>query len=75
MQSENAVVQTDSGSRGAGRVYYLDWLRVLAILTVFVFHCGRFLTWKIGSSRTQPPTSEPMSGPISWQAGSCRSSS
>jgi glucan biosynthesis protein C len=24
------------------RVYYLDWLRVLAILTVFVFHCGRF---------------------------------
>jgi peptidoglycan/LPS O-acetylase OafA/YrhL len=24
------------------RVYYLDWLRVLAILTVFAFHCGRF---------------------------------
>jgi len=24
------------------RVYYLDWLRVLAILTIFIFHSGRF---------------------------------
>jgi glucan biosynthesis protein C len=42
MQSGNIAVRTGSGSRGAARVYYLDWLRVLAILAVFVFHCGRF---------------------------------
>ena len=27
--------------RTPGRVYYLDWLRVLAILTVFVYHTSR----------------------------------
>jgi len=26
----------------SARLYYLDWLRVLAILTVFVYHSGRF---------------------------------
>jgi hypothetical protein len=31
MQSEKAMLRTDTGSRGAARVYYLDWLRVLAI--------------------------------------------
>jgi hypothetical protein len=29
-------------ARGAVRLYYLDWLRVLAILTVFVYHSTRF---------------------------------
>ncbi len=24
------------------RKYYIDWLRVIAMLTVFVFHCSRF---------------------------------
>jgi glucan biosynthesis protein C len=28
--------------RASGRVYYLDWLRVLAILTVLVYHATRF---------------------------------
>ncbi len=28
--------------KAAARVYYLDWLRVLAILTVFVYHSTRF---------------------------------
>jgi glucan biosynthesis protein C len=27
--------------RASSRVYYLDWLRVLAILTVFVYHTSR----------------------------------
>jgi glucans biosynthesis protein C len=27
--------------RATGRLYYLDWLRVLAILTVFVYHTSR----------------------------------
>ncbi len=29
-------------TKAIARRYDLDWLRVLAILTVFVFHCGRF---------------------------------
>ena len=29
-------------ARGAVRLYHLDWLRVLAILTVFVYHSTRF---------------------------------
>ena len=55
MQSDKAIVQTDNGSRGAVRVYYLDWLRVLAILTVFVFHCGRFfdlVEWHVKNPTT-----------------------
>ena len=26
------------------RLYYIDWLRVLAMLSIFLFHCGRFFT-------------------------------
>ena len=29
-------------TKASARVYYLDWLRVLAILTIFIFHSGRF---------------------------------
>ena len=29
-------------TRAVQRRYELDWLRVLAMLTIFVFHCGRF---------------------------------
>jgi glucan biosynthesis protein C len=42
MQRENVAVPTDRGSRASARVYHLDWLRVLAILAVFIFHTGRF---------------------------------
>jgi glucan biosynthesis protein C len=42
MHSQARLGHTDSASRHMTRVYYLDWLRVLAILTVFIFHCGRF---------------------------------
>jgi glucan biosynthesis protein C len=38
MQSQFASVQTDNVSRGSVRLHYLDWLRVLAILGVFLFH-------------------------------------
>jgi peptidoglycan/LPS O-acetylase OafA/YrhL len=34
--------QTAGKPREAVRLYYLDWLRVLAILTVFVYHSTRF---------------------------------
>jgi len=33
--------QTASKPRDAVRLYYLDWLRVLAILMVFVYHTTR----------------------------------
>lgn len=29
----------------AGRLYYLDWLRVLAILVVFFFHCAKIFDY------------------------------
>jgi peptidoglycan/LPS O-acetylase OafA/YrhL len=38
MQSQVVVEQADSTSRGPVRLHYLDWLRVLAILGVFLFH-------------------------------------
>jgi peptidoglycan/LPS O-acetylase OafA/YrhL len=31
-------MQTDSSSQGSVRLHYLDWLRVLAVAMVFVFH-------------------------------------
>jgi glucan biosynthesis protein C len=41
---------TDMGEKASTRLYYLDWLRVLAILTVFVYHSTRFFnveTWNV----------------------------
>jgi glucan biosynthesis protein C len=38
MQSQIISAQTDSASRQSVRLHYLDWLRVLAVLMVFVFH-------------------------------------
>jgi peptidoglycan/LPS O-acetylase OafA/YrhL len=38
MQSPNVPEQTGRTQRPAARLYYLDWLRVLAILMVFLFH-------------------------------------
>jgi glucans biosynthesis protein C len=29
-----------------GRLYYLDWLRILAIFAVFFYHCNRFFDYK-----------------------------
>jgi len=42
MQSPAVVPQTDGRVRDAVRLHYLDGLRVLAILTVFVYHSTRF---------------------------------
>lgn len=36
------------------RCYYIDWLRVLAILTIFIFHCARFFNhedWHVKNSQ------------------------
>lgn len=42
MQSPAVVPQTDGRVRDAVRLHYLDGLRVLAILTVLVYHSTRF---------------------------------
>ena len=38
MQSQAVSAQTESRSKESVRLYYLDWLRVIAILGVFLFH-------------------------------------
>jgi hypothetical protein len=41
MQGQVALGRADSSSRHSGRLHYLDWLRVLATLIVFLFHAVR----------------------------------
>lgn len=44
-------------SKPVARKFELDWLRVLAILTVFVAHCGRFFDledWHVKNATTYP---------------------
>ena len=38
MQSQAVSAQTESRPKASVRLYYLDWLRVIAILGVFLFH-------------------------------------
>ena len=43
--------------KASTRLYYLDWLRVLAILTVFIYHSTRFFnmeTWKVKNPTWYP---------------------
>jgi len=40
VQSINASSSTDTAAPDSGRLHYLDWLRVLAILGVFLFHAS-----------------------------------
>jgi glucan biosynthesis protein C len=45
------------GKRASTRLYYLDWLRVLAILTVLVYHSTRFFnmeTWHVKNPTWYP---------------------
>ena len=44
------------------RVYYLDWLRVLGILAVFIYHSSRFFNMEDCMSRTPP-------GIRGWRSG------
>ncbi len=44
---------TNSVSAKPTRIYYIDWLRVLAMLSVFLFHSNRFFTtgsWHINNA-------------------------
>ena len=38
MRNQLVMQQTDSSARESARLHYLDWLRVIAILGVFLFH-------------------------------------
>jgi peptidoglycan/LPS O-acetylase OafA/YrhL len=38
MQNTSAVMQQDASTEKSARLHYLDWLQVLAILGVFLFH-------------------------------------
>ncbi len=40
MQNQAVSLQTDTTTSRAARLYYLDWLRVLATLGVFLFHAS-----------------------------------
>jgi peptidoglycan/LPS O-acetylase OafA/YrhL len=55
MKSQAVSQSTASAAGGSGRLYYLDWLRVLAILTVFVYHSTRFFNledWHVKNTVT-----------------------
>ncbi len=57
MQDPAGVPHTDGETRGPVRLYYLDWLRVLAILTVFVYHSTRFFNiedWHVKNPTLYP---------------------
>jgi glucans biosynthesis protein C len=42
MKTQVVSASSESATRGPVRLYYLDWLRVLGILAVFVYHSTRF---------------------------------
>jgi len=55
MQSQVVLGQTDIPPRPSVRLHYLDWLRVLAVLMVFVFHALKPFNigdWVIMNSET-----------------------
>ena len=55
--------------QSASRRYDLDWLRVLAILAVFVFHCTRFFDindWTIKNATTYLPVQMWVEFVTSW---------
>jgi len=55
MQSQDSINQTEKAIKGSLRLHYLDWLRVLAVVMVFVFHALKPFNigdWVIMNSET-----------------------
>jgi peptidoglycan/LPS O-acetylase OafA/YrhL len=55
MMMNSKAAQPTGGIQKKVRLYYLDWLRVLAFTAVFFYHCGRFFNegeWHIKNSTT-----------------------
>jgi len=54
MQSQVTAEQTASAHRESARLHYLDWLRVLAILMVFLYHASKPFdvnTWHVQNAQ------------------------
>jgi fucose 4-O-acetylase-like acetyltransferase len=54
---------------GSQRQPYLDWLRVLGTLSVFLFHCARFLDshdWHVKSRQTSPAATVFVEFTVQW---------
>jgi len=55
MNDDSAKVTTPKIATGATRLYYLDWLRVLAMFSIFFFHNSRFFAsypWHVNNAET-----------------------
>jgi peptidoglycan/LPS O-acetylase OafA/YrhL len=55
--TEVEILSQIRGHSDTSRRYDIDWLRVLGMLTVFLFHCGRFFDtdgWHVKSQRMSP---------------------
>ncbi len=51
----SSAAQPAEGLQEKVRLYYLDWMRVLAFTAVFFYHCGRFFNeddWHVKNSTT-----------------------
>jgi peptidoglycan/LPS O-acetylase OafA/YrhL len=57
--------------KASTRLYYLDWLRVLAILTVFVYHTSRLFNVEDWAVKTPPGIRRWRSGTGSPPPGCC----
>jgi glucan biosynthesis protein C len=45
MNNQSIVILENRDIGRTGRLYYLDWLRVIAILVVFLFHCAKIFDY------------------------------
>ena len=55
MSNDSAKVTASKIATGATRLYYLDWLRVFAMITIFFFHNSRFFddnSWHVSNAET-----------------------
>ena len=44
--SDTSRTPDRSSTTYKNRLYYLDWLRVLAMIGVFLYHCDRFFEYR-----------------------------
>ena len=56
MQNAGAVTQQEASTKRSARLHYLDWLQVLAVLGVFLFHAVHpfddLTDWHIKNAQT-----------------------
>ncbi|MFC1995460.1 acyltransferase family protein [Chloroflexota bacterium] len=55
MNNDSAKVNASKIATGATRLHYMDWLRVLAMLSIFLFHNSRFFNgypWHVSNVET-----------------------